>query len=1385
MPPRRRPGQSPAEQHAEWLRLLRPDGPFLALPVLVEAFRNGLDTVPDAVRDRVRQAWGEVQEAPDLLLPAWCDLILHELLRIPAREIADGATVPALRGRPAPDQVVYGPGPDDRAMRLFCYRYGWNRALTRGHGDEPAPVDRAAALCRETGVPVALVTNGRLWALVHARPQEATSVGVFDADLWLEEPLLLRAFATLLDARRSLAPPHRPDGSWSDSPAALFARSAEANTQVTDTLGRQVRQAVELLVGELARLDRESGGALLAGVTEREIYRGALTVLMRLVFLLYAEEQELLPVGDPLYAGSYSVGGLYDRLEEDHHRYGDEVGDRRSAAWFRLLALFRAVHGGSEHPDLRIPAYGGSLFDPATFPWLTRAAVTDRVVHEILDALLILHHDARRRMPARAGRDRDAAERLSYKGLGVEQIGHVYEGLLEFSCLKVAEPYAGLIGKLEPELPLARVEEEYAKGRASFLAWLKKECDATPKQLEKALAHVPDAGELGNLDSACDNDAALAARVRPFAGLLRRDLRGYPAVFPAGSVLFTQVGDRRATGTHYTPRRLAEEVVEHTLAPLCHDPGPAQGAEPDAWRVRPAAELLDLNIVDPAMGSGAFLVSACRYVAERLVQAWERDGIPAGVLELLGPDHDPEDLLKVAKRRVAASCVYGVDRDDMAVELAKLSLWIETLSADKPFTFLDHALRHGDSLVGLLDEAQVVNFHLDPERGHRLNARLSGTMDEIVGPLLTRVQELREEIEATTDEDIDRIAEKQKKLDEAEELTARLRIVADAVCAAALATATEPVREDDDGFTPFDRRLTSIEEKVQLAVRPEAAERLAHEHYDSPVEAALRKQLDTWLKGPRQEPIKPLHWSLEFPEVMRRGGFDAVVGNPPFVGGQRLTGTLGADLREYLVHTIGGERRGSADLCAYFFLRDLSVTNNGRVGIIATNTIGQGDTREVGLAQALDRGWNIYRAVKSQPWPGTASLEVSLVWAGHRGQADRPVLDGRTVPGITASLDPQTRVIGDPHRLAANAGQSFQGSIILGTGFILKPGQAQALIDKDPRNKDVLFPYLNGEDLNTEWDASATRWVINFHDWDEDVARTYPDCFAIVERDVRPFREKNNRKVYRDYWWQYAEKRPAMLRKISRLDQVLAIALVSKTGLPIRQPTRQVFSHMLGVFATDRDASLTLLSSAMHWFWWTIKGNSTMRTDSRYTPSDGFETFAQPTLTERMDRVGEELDSFRRSVMERTRLGLTKLYNRVNDPADRDADIVRLREIHVEVDEAVREAYALDEEREPAIRDYEARVASAPLPSWRKIDLGHGFHETRQGVRFTISPQARDDVLDKLLALNHYRYEQEVKQGLHNRKPRKKGPSATARPVPRDSGEGVDDGLFSPPGALF
>lgn len=1355
-----------AQQHAEWVSLLRPDGPFIAIPVLTEAFPQYLDTVPDDTLAKVRQAWTEVQEAPDLLTPAWIELILTDLLGYTPAMIAEGGArpedirtgpLPGVRLRP--DAIAYGPdGQGGRAERLLIYRLPAGTPLTAASKTEPSPAEQAAGLCRHRGTPLALLTNGAHWALVHAKPGEPATTAVFDADLWLEERDLLRAFASLLAARRVLPPPKTTDGMNSWSLAAQFSRSAEAQSEVTTTLGTQVRQAVELLVGELSRLDRESGGTLLGEVEPRQVYRGALTVMMRLVFLLYAEEQRLLPVNSDLYDSAYSVGGLHSQLDAEQNLYGEEVGDRRAAAWPRLLATFAAVYEGCEYEEMRIPPYGGSLFDPARYPWLDRLAVTDRVVHEMLGALLILK------------RGRSGAERLSYKGLDVEQIGHVYEGLLEFSCLRVGEPYLGLIGKAEPELPLAEVEEE-AERDGTFFDWLAKTCDASPAAIRKAMGSASE--DLAALHAACDNDAGLAERIRPLRGLLRRDLRGLPTVFPAGSLVITQVGDRRATGTHYTPRKLAEEIVKYTLEPLCYSPGPADGADPADWQVRPAADLLDLKVLDPAMGSGAFLVSACRFLGERLVEAWERDGYPVEVLAALGPDFNRDDAFLEAKRRVAARCIYGVDRDEAAVELGKLSLWLVTLAKDQPFSFLDHSLRCGDSLVGLTSESQIEAFHLDPETGRRINARLSGAIDEVVGPILTRVRELREEIEAQPVRDPRQAQALAAKLREAERLTDRLRDLADAVTAAALSTAEQPT-------DALDARLTGLSEQSQRIVQGEL---------ESPLEQAFRAQLEAWLRGSRSEAIRPLHWVLEFPEVMRHGGFDAVVSNPPFMGGMTIGSRLGKDFLRYVGRFIarGKSAGGRADLCTFFYLRDLDIASSGRVGVIATNTIAEGDSREVGLDQAVDMGWSVYRAEKSQVWPGTASLEVALLWTGHPSARERLILDGAPVAGLTPSLNAQSRINGNPYRLVQNMEQAFEGSKVTGTGFVLNKEEGEDLLQKSVRNSDVIFPYLNGEDLNSRWNLSARRYVINFFDWPIEHAQQYAEAFRIVETRVKPQRDMlpDYKRRLREMWWQYEHHARSLYSAMGGLSRVIAIAQTSRTQMPAFVSARQVLSHMLVVFPTEDPARFALHSSEFQYSW-TARYSAGLKADLRFFPSDCFENFPQPALTMRMAQIGSQLDETRSLIMEQRGIGLTALYNQFHDPAVHDDDVLRLREAHVKVSEAVCEAYALSEEEDPAIRDYEARIAASLLPAWREVDLRHDFYETRQGTRFTINPQARVDTLDKLLAMNHYRYEEEVRRGLHSGRGR--GASKRRRVARASASEAPpldDGGLFAPEGTLF
>jgi hypothetical protein len=402
----------------------------------------------------------------------------------------------------------------------------------------------------------------------------------------------------------------------------------------------------------------------------------------------------------------------------------------------------------------------------------------------------------------------------------------------------------------------------------------------------------------------------------------------------------------------------------------------------------------------------------------------------------------------------------------------------------------------------------------------------------------------------------------------------------------------------------------------------------------------------------------------------------------------------------------------------------------GQLGSLATNTIAQGDTREVGLDQLLEGSCVIPRAVRSRPWPGTASLEVALVWVRKGQWASLFVLDDQPVNGITAFLTQPGAVTGNPHRLKANEGKSFQGSIVLGMGFVLTPEEAQRLIEKDRRNKDVLFPYLNGEDLNSRPDQSPSRWVINFFDWPIEKAMEYPGCFRIIEEKVKPERMTNNRKERREKWWQYAEKCPALYRTIAGLGRVFVTARVSAHHFFGYVPNQQVFSDRLVVIGLTGWEMFALLSCTVHDAWAHRPGTTTHETRNTYFPEQALETFPFPAnLTQPLGQIGERYHAHRRQIMLDRQEGLTKTYNRFHDPDDTADDIAKLRQLHVEMDQAVAAAYG-----------------------WTDLNLDHDFGATKQGLRYTVSELARREVLARLLTLNHERYAAEVAQGLHQKK---------------------------------
>ena len=1337
-------GRGAAQQHRQWLELVDTEGPFLSVPVITELHPQGVPELSrerrEALRaakpafDRAWDAWDADRESAAALVSyrrardAWVGAILTGVL-------GWGGSWTTAQDRPALEETHrvssdgYPPvtttptgalvrGQEVGALVLITDPVDSLREVGRD-GWATSPIDRMAAMLRAPGsaCSIGVVTDGRWWALVSAPRRGSTASGVVDCQTWVEEPATRDAFFELLGVRRLVG------GTAQHRLPALFDRSVLAAEEITEALGAQVRRAVELVVTALSEAARDvagEGGKDGDGLPAdaHRVYEAVVTVMMRVVFLLFAEERGLLPA-QSLYTGGYGLATVLDALEERARDEGEESMDGTSLTWHRLLATSRALYGGVNAEDMRIPAYGGSLFDPERFPFLTATDAGGALLLTVSDRVML--HVLRSLQTARLkGQE---ARRLSFRDIDVEQIGYIYEGLLGYTCARAAETVLGLRGKEgeEPEVPLSVLEglaeahSDDADLAGAVIAWLKKNRPGAKPPSRSALAKALAAGhtmpDVESLLLAVTRDEGLRARLRPWIGAIRTDLRGRPMVIQRGGLIVAETQSRKNAGAHYTPRSLAEDVVRHALEPLVHSPGPHETDDRGQWRPIPSTDILDLHVADIACGSGAFLVAAARFLARELVEAWTREGT-------LGQYADePGGAQRHALRQVVARCLYGADINEMAVEMCKLSLWLVSLDKDKPFSFVDDKVFVGNSLLGLTDLRQLRVQHIDPAAvAERRLFELDRTgayaraldVDAVVNRVVRRRRELASEVDDT--DPARSTTTKQRLQRENEEDLEVLTRVADAVVAVGLDPAV--------GAKPGKRLNEAYGDLAAALGRAFPADGAGD---DSMLGAVLERGLTPTVPTD-YERWHCLHWPLAVPEVMERGGFDAIVGNPPFLGGQKLTGAMGDNMRDWFVNILAEGRRGSADLVAYFFLRAFSLLNGrGTVGLIATNTVAQGDTREVGLDRMVDSGFTITRAIQSRSWPSqSATLEFAAVWGTRDAVSPRTemVCDDAPVARIGSLLEPVGRAEGNPERLAENTGASFIGCYVLGKGFVLELEEAREWIAEDPRNAEVLYPYLNGEDLNSRPDCSASRWVIDFNMRSEEEARVYKLPYERVLERVRPERTKNKRKPRRDYWWRFAENAASMRKSIENFDEVIVVTRVSKTVMPMRISTGSVMSEQIVVFATNSYAQQAVLSSSFHQYW-AITYGSTLGIGARYTPSDVFETFPRPEPTPELEAIGRTLDAERREIMLRRDLGLTRLYNLVNDPgleASADSDVDRMRAIHVELDAAVAAAYG-----------------------WEDLDLTHGFHTYRKMTRWTVAPATRVEILDRLLEENHRR----------------------------------------------
>lgn len=1372
-----------ARHHNEWLGLVEQSGPFLSVPVLMESdvFSTGLDPHdPDLFRS-LRIAYDEWRDQPHDLYGAWIEFILRDVLGYTDSVLLSGQTLPPhARARIAehgesivPDYALVNPDSDPHKgkLRLLIRTVPVGQDLDkplRGMTWKASPNTRMVELLHATDTRLGLVTNGEDWTLVHAPRGETSGFATWKADLWCEESITLRAFRSLLTFKRFFGVADE------NTIEKLYERSALNQQEVTDQLGLQVRHAVEILVSRLDRLDQDNGRDLLRHVEEKRVYESALTIMMRLVFLMCAEERGLFPMDEPIYAQHYAVTTLRDALDDVATKHGEEILERRHDAWVRLLALFRLIYGGSNDDRLRIVAYGGGLFDPDRFSflegrlpgttWRDTSAhplpVDNRTVLHLLKALQVLQINGE-------------ARRLSFRALDIEQIGHVYEGLLDHTAIRAlpGRPVLGLQGtaRKEPEVELATLEKLRGESDEKLIAFLTEESGRSdgalwnsstkPKSTKKrgrtkaaAAADdlfnaddstdgeqpiawpIADHAAVGKLLAACNGDQALYRRILPFAGLIRTDTFGNPVIIPGGAIYVTQGTDRRSTGTHYTPRSLTEPIVQYTLEPLVYL-GPAEGLAKEDWKLRSPRELLDLKICDMAMGSGAFLVQACRYMSERLVESWEQEEARTGQ-RLTFPEADPatgklterplpadtDERLALSRRAVAERCLYGVDKNPLAVEIAKLSLWLITLDKGRPFTFVDHALKAGDSLLGLHDPRQLENFHLDPKQGELLNHdfvnKLAGN---VVRRAMTQAADLRRQLEGFVVNSPRDAARKHELLREAEAATDILRTLADLIVGAQLQIFR---KEFDCNYDDLIQKW--MQEDVYFAL---------DEGFDHETRAKHRANLE---RHARQALANrdTFHWALEFPEV---GGFQSFLGNPPFLWGMRISSTYGDDYLKWLEH-LTGRSLGAADFCVHFLNRAAKVVaSDGAIGLVLVDTVTQGDTRECGLDIHLASGFTIYRATSSMPWPGSAGVKISTVHITQKAWSGFCLLDGEESHLIDSRLTFQEQ-IREPQRLKANESLCFVGHYLMGQGFVLSPEEREQLLSTEPKAQDVVFPYLRGEDINQSLNQRTESSVINFDTLPLGVCRErYPATLARVEALVKPERDSQKRKRNREFWWQYAEVRPGLSKVLKRRENVIVQPFTSKYITMTLVPSRMVFASPLVVFDLEDYGHLSVLCSSLHDIW-VRRYSSQMGDRIRYSSSDGLQTFPLPQLTRQLEQTGEEFLEQRDLVREKEALPLTDVLNRFHNPKETSDDIQTLRDLHVEMDRAVLDAYR----QSPG----EAHIWTGFGPD----NLEHGFHETKQGLRFTVSERARRELLDRLLELNHKRYAEEVAAGLHDKK---------------------------------
>ncbi len=1090
-------------------------------------------------------------------------------------------------GGDEPDYRLYAPDNPKKPVAV-CLAYSWNRYLdgrdeTRDvQAPDENPGARVVTVLESGEAPWAIVTNGKLWRLYSARTH-SRSTNYYEIDL--QETLAMadpneafRYFWLLLRRSAFVIGEVQRDGQTTE--LSFLDRLLDESESYAKALGERLKDRVfervfpHFAAGFIAHLKGQVGlagprqGSLMSASEQlalkrepdedfrRQVFNGTLTLLYRLLFLLYAESRDLLPVKEVRGYWERSLTKLKEDIAEKAGPIGDAAPDQLSKAYRasadatelydRLLDLFSVIDLGSR--DLNVPLYNGGLFltkpDSAD---CTQEAETARFLasHKMPDRYLALGLDL-------LARDLDDKRQdlvfIDYKSLGVRQLGSIYEGLLEFK-VRIAQEKMGVVKgkKTEEVIPY----QEAVKSKKRVL---------TIGRGRNAQERVYQSGEV----------------------YLENDRR-----------------ERKASGSYYTPDYIVKYIVENTVGPVLAekfdrlrpkfrdaqrdyrkalDRAEAfrrQGMQPDdpAKVANSYAglvdDLFDLKVLDPAMGSGHFLVEVVDFICDRILGEREgflrafpwnpvtkflqdtREAIIAE-MERQGVAVDTGRLtdINLLKRHVLKRCAYGVDLNPMAVELSKVSLWLDCFTIGAPLSFLDHHLKCGNSLIGTT--VQEIESELAKQTKGHVGTLFGGPFQGLLSATAS-IEQLRRIPDATVEE-----AERSHSL------------------YADFESAQAPYKAALDIWVSQHLGNAKAKEYLTLA-GGDLVEQIRSggmgESEDYREAIALGSRVGAEKRF--------FHWDLEFPEAFvdlghstwkpkADQGFDAVVGNPPYHRIQGIPGTMKDYLTEFYECA-----QGKYDLSVVFVERGHHWTKaQGLMGFIIPNKPLTADYGK-GLRRLIARSKSLVQIVDFEDAQvfSEASIyacllilsgsdsELAIVRVAPSGRPDRVKGHEMSASAFTEqpwSLVPTKAATSTVlfHTLGQACEAIFQG-LISGADTLLigKPKNSNASNsipgeDGFPSEVDVVKPLLRGKNIRRFGIQESGEYVIYPYDRQEsrtrlipedELANRFPETYSYLLKHRIALSARGSASMHYPTW--YALWNPRQLDRFERpklLTQVLA-----------------------------------------------------------------------------------------------------------------------------------------------------------------------------------------------------------------------------------------------------